>query len=68
MGISDWVKRLRRREDSEALERFEEEKMQREDLPEGERFLAGEDRVAQGIDEQIVRGNLRGTIPTDDDS
>jgi hypothetical protein len=66
MGISDWFKRLQRREDSEALERFDEKKMQREDLPEGERFLADEDRVGQGVDEEIVRGNLQGTMPTDD--
>jgi hypothetical protein len=66
MGISDWFKRLRAREDSKALERSEEKKLQREDLPEGERFLADEDRVGQGVDEQIVRGNLRGTMPTDD--
>jgi hypothetical protein len=66
MGISDWFKRLRAREDSKALERSEEKKLQREDLPEGERFLADEDRVGQGVDEQIVRGNLRGTLPTDD--
>jgi hypothetical protein len=68
MGISDWFKRLRAREDSKALERSEEKKLQREDLPEGERFLADEDRVGQGVDEQIVTGNLRGTLPTDDDS
>jgi hypothetical protein len=66
MGISDWFKRLHRREDAKALERFEEKKMQRDDLPEGERFLADEDRVGQGIDEEIVRGDLRGTLPTDD--
>jgi hypothetical protein len=66
MGISDWFKRLRAREDSKALERSEERELQREDLPEGERFLADEDRVGQGVDEQIVRGNLQGTLPTDD--
>jgi hypothetical protein len=66
MGISDWFKRLRARDDSKALERSEEKKLQRGDLPEGEHFLADEDRVGQGVDEQIVRGNLQGTMPTDD--
>jgi len=66
MGISGWFKRLRAREDSRALERSEEKEKQREDLPEWERFFADENRVGRGVDEQIVKGNLRGTLPPDD--
>jgi len=65
MGISDLFKRLWAREDSKAVERSEEKKKQREDLSAGEHFLADEDRVARGVDEQIMKGN-RGTLPPDD--
>lgn len=65
MGISDWFKRLRAQEDAKTIERFEDKREQEEDLPEGERFLADEDRVGRGVDEEIVKGELRGTLPTD---
>jgi hypothetical protein len=69
MGISDWFKRLRGREDAAAVERFEDRRAQEADLPEGERFLAGEDRLGRGPDEEIAKGELWGTLPTDyDDS
>jgi hypothetical protein len=68
MGISDWFKRLRAREDANAIERFEERREQEGDLPEGERFLADEDRVGRGVDEEIVKGELWETLPTEDDS
>jgi hypothetical protein len=68
MGISDWFKRLRAREDADAIERFEERREQEGDLPEGERFLADEDRVGRGVDEEIVKGELWETLPTEDDS
>ncbi len=65
MGISNWFKRLRAREDTKTIERFEERREQEEDLPEGERFLADEDRVGRGVDGEIVKGELRGTLPTE---
>jgi hypothetical protein len=68
MGISDWFKRLRAREDANAIERFEERREQEGDLPEGERFLADEDRVGRGVDEEIVKGVRWETLPTEDDS
>jgi hypothetical protein len=69
MGISDWFKRLRAREDAAAVERFEDRRAQEADLPEGERFLADEDRLGRGPDEEIAKGELWGTLPTDyDDS
>jgi hypothetical protein len=70
MGISDWFKRLRAREDAETIERFEEKREEQADLPQGERFLTNEDRAARGIDEEIVEGDLWETIPheTEDDS
>ena len=67
MGISDWFKRLRAREDAGAIERFEDRREQEEDLPGGERFLADEDRVGRGVDEEIVKGELPGTLPADSD-
>ena len=65
MGIGDWFKRLRRREEDAAVERFEATREQEADLPEGERFLAGEDRLGRGPDEEILKGELWGTVPTD---
>jgi hypothetical protein len=67
MGISDWFKRLRARDDANAIERFEERRELEGDLPEGERFLADEGRVGRGVDEEIVKGELWGTLPTDHD-
>jgi hypothetical protein len=67
MGIGDWFKRLRSREDAAAIERFEERRELGQDLPEGERFLAGEDRLGQGPDEEIVKGELWGTVPVEPD-
>jgi hypothetical protein len=70
MGISDWFKRLRARENAETIERFEEKREQQADLPLGERFLTNEDRSGRGIDQEIVEGDLWETIPheTEDDS
>jgi hypothetical protein len=62
MGIGDWFKRLRAREDATAIERFEERRAQEQALPEGERFLADEDRLGRGPDEEIIKGELWGTV------
>jgi hypothetical protein len=67
MGIGDWFKRLRAREDSAAIERYEERREQEGDRPHGERFLAGEHGVERGVDEEIAEGGLRGTLPVDYD-
>ena len=67
MGISDWFKRFRAREDADAIKRFEDRRAQEADLPEGERFLADEGRIGRGVDEEIVKGELWGTVPTERD-
>jgi hypothetical protein len=67
MGISDWFKRFRAREDARTIERFEDRREQEEDRPEGERFLADEGRFGRGVDEEIVKGELRGTLPVESD-
>jgi hypothetical protein len=67
MGIGDWFKRLRAREDAAAVERYEERREQEGDRPRGERFLAGEHGVERGVDEEIAEGGLRGTLPLDSD-
>jgi len=67
MGIGDWFKRLRAREDAAAVERYEERREREGDLPQGERFLAGENRIEHGVDEEIAEGGLRGTLPVDYD-
>jgi hypothetical protein len=67
MGIGDWFKRLRARENAAAVERYEERRAQESDLPAGERFLAGESRAERGVDEEIAEGGLRGTLPLDSD-
>jgi hypothetical protein len=67
MGIGEWFKRLRAREDAAAVERYEERRAQAGDLPQGERFLAGESRAERGVDEEIAEGGLRGTLPLDSD-
>jgi hypothetical protein len=67
MGIGEWFRRLRAREDADAIERFEERREQEADLPEGERFLADEGRIGRGVDEEIVKGELWGTLPAETD-
>jgi hypothetical protein len=67
MGIGDWFKRLRARENAAAVERYEERREQAGDRPQGERFLAGEHGVERGVDEEIAEGGLRGTLPLDSD-
>jgi hypothetical protein len=67
MGIGNWFKRLRARSDAETVERFEDRQERAADLPEGERFVAGEGRVGHDVDEEIVKGELWGTIPTEPD-
>jgi hypothetical protein len=67
MGIGNWFKRLRARENAAAVERYEERRAQEGDLPAGERFLAGENRVERGVDEEITEGGVRGTLPVDSD-
>ena len=68
MDIGNWFKRLRARSDSEAVERFEDRQERAADLPEGERFVAGENRIGHDVDHEIVKGELWGTVPTDPDN
>jgi hypothetical protein len=61
MGISDWFKRLRARDDAEAVERAEE-KARHEGVPSGD-LPADEGSVDQDLDESIDKVERWGQTP-----
>jgi hypothetical protein len=61
MGISDWFKRLRARDDAEDVERTEE-KAQHEGVPAGD-LPADEGSIEQDLDESIDKVQRWGQTP-----